>query len=85
MTNVELEDVRTFWDDTPCNSDLSAETDRRAYYDEIERARYSHEWHIPIVARFGDHRDQSVLEIGCGMATDGLQFARGGGDTPAST
>lgn len=33
---------------------------------------------IPLVAEFKDHAGETILEIGCGLGTDGRQFARGG-------
>jgi ubiquinone/menaquinone biosynthesis C-methylase UbiE len=40
--------------------------------------RYGREWHVPIVAKFDAFRGKDVLEIGCGIATDGFEFARSG-------
>jgi SAM-dependent methyltransferase len=78
MTSV-LEDVRTFWDANPCQSDLSHADDRRRYFQEISDNRYGRrEWHVPIVAQFRAFQGKDVLEIGCGVATDGLEFARSG-------
>ena len=73
-----IEDVREFWNANPCGSTLADATDRKAYFDEHERIRYRLEPHIPEVARFGDYRGRDVLEIGCGIGSDGLQFARNG-------
>src|SRR5712675_587551 len=72
-------DVRNFWDSNPCQSDLSEQADRREYFEEISRNRFQkREWHVPTVARFDSFRGKDVLEIGCGIATDGLEFARNG-------
>ena len=34
------------------------------------------EWHVPTVAAFDAFRGKDVLEVGCGIATDGLEFAK---------
>jgi ubiquinone/menaquinone biosynthesis C-methylase UbiE len=74
-----LENVRKFWNANPCQSRLSHEEDRRRYFQEISDKRYGgREWHVPTVAQFRDFRGKDVLEIGCGIATDGLEFARNG-------
>lgn len=76
---AEIEDVQSFWNSNPCQSDLSAAEDKRAYFEEISRKRYGHrEWHVPEVAKFGSFAGKDVLEIGCGIATDGLEFAKRG-------
>ena len=72
----QIDDVRLFWDANPCGSTLSDLVERRAYFDDHERMRYSLEPHIPEVARFAAYSGKDVLEIGCGIGCDGLQFAR---------
>jgi ubiquinone/menaquinone biosynthesis C-methylase UbiE len=74
-----LDDVRAFWDSNPCQARLSRLVDRRCYFEEISSKRYGgREWHVPIVAKFEAFQGKDVLEIGCGIATDGLEFARRG-------
>jgi 2-polyprenyl-3-methyl-5-hydroxy-6-metoxy-1,4-benzoquinol methylase len=77
-SNVSLEQVERFWSAYPCNSDYSNATDRRAYFEEIEKRRYQLIRHIPEVARFSHFSGKKVLEVGCGLGIDGMQFARHG-------
>src|SRR5271167_2147341 len=74
-----VENVRSFWNASPCQSKLSQAEDRRQYFSEISEKRYSgREWHVPTVAGFDAYRGKDMLEIGCSIATDGLEFAKRG-------
>lgn len=70
--------VQRFWDSEPCGSELSEAPDERAYFEELTRRRYELEPHIREIVRFERWRGRDVLEVGCGPATDGEQFARAG-------
>lgn len=73
--------VRSFWERTPCGSwDASAPEGTREYFDQIERRRYELEPFIHRYARFGETRGQRVLEIGVGLGSDHVQFARAGAE-----
>jgi ubiquinone/menaquinone biosynthesis C-methylase UbiE len=75
----QVEDVKKFWNANPCQSDLSQAEDRRHYFQEISDKRYQgREWHVPTVAKFDAYRGKEMLEIGCSIATDGLEFAKRG-------
>jgi ubiquinone/menaquinone biosynthesis C-methylase UbiE len=77
--NTTITEVKGFWDANPCQSDLSCEQDRRRYFQDIAKRRYQgREWHVPVVAAFTSFRGKDVLEVGCGIATDGMEFARNG-------
>jgi ubiquinone/menaquinone biosynthesis C-methylase UbiE len=74
-----VQEVRTFWNANPCQAILSRSEDRRRYFQEIAERRYGgREWHLPIVAAFGSFRGKDLLEVGCGIATDGFEFAKCG-------
>jgi SAM-dependent methyltransferase len=51
----------------------------REFFDEVERHRYQEyaPW-MPKVMGFNEFAGAQLLEVGCGMGTDLLQFARGG-------
>jgi 2-polyprenyl-3-methyl-5-hydroxy-6-metoxy-1,4-benzoquinol methylase len=77
-SNVKAQ-VREWWNARPCGSWVSDEKiGSKAFFEDIERHRYEQEYHIPKVARFEDWKGRKVLEIGCGLGTDLLQFARSG-------
>ena len=74
-----IEEVKKFWDDRPCNVRHSTkDVGTRDYFDEVEKKRYTAEPHIPAFAEFSRWNGKKVLEVGCGMATEGINFVRAG-------
>ncbi len=72
-------EVYRYWQAESCGTEhASSATGTRAYYDEIEAARYRLEPFIPSFAEFERWRGRRVLEIGIGAATDFVNFARAG-------
>lgn len=77
----EKQKARAQWSADPAGAVYGGkhEFGTREFFDEVERHRYEDyaPW-MPEVMGFKDFAGKRLLEVGCGMGTDLLQFARGG-------
>ena len=73
------QDVARYWDQTPCGSFASSEPiGERRFYEEVAGYRYATQPFMRPLIGFHRHEGKRVLEVGCGLGTDLLQFALGG-------
>jgi 2-polyprenyl-3-methyl-5-hydroxy-6-metoxy-1,4-benzoquinol methylase len=75
--NIPISKVSAYWNARPCNIRHSPKpVGAKEYFDEVEARKYFVEPHIPGFAEFERWRGKKVLEIGCGIGTDTMNFAR---------
>src|ERR1700674_3920009 len=73
---VPIAKVSDYWNSRPCNIAHSPQpVGSREYFDEVEARKYFVEPHIPRFAEFERWKGKKVLEIGCGIGTDTINFA----------
>ena len=74
-----MEEVVEYWNKRPCNIRHSTKPfGTREYFDEVETRKYFVEPHIPEFACFSKWTGKRVLEVGCGIGTDTVNFLRHG-------
>ena len=79
MSETLKDRVRAYWQAEPCGtSTTTAEPGTAEFYADVERRRYELEPFIPGFAEFERWRGKRVLEVGVGLGTDFVRFARAG-------
>jgi SAM-dependent methyltransferase len=81
MSSPSIEDVQSYWDSRPCNvrhSRVDIDLDPLRYSREVTGRKHFVEPHIPGFAEFDKWKDKWVLELGCGIGTAAIEFAKGG-------
>jgi ubiquinone/menaquinone biosynthesis C-methylase UbiE len=79
-TSPTIGDVRDFWERNPCGLETASATEELDYYLGVEAFRYGDAPFIRSVGAFDEFAGKRVLEIGCGLGTDGAQFAAAAAD-----
>lgn len=81
---IPIKRVQDYWDKRPCNIRHSpSRVGTKKYFDEVEKRKYFVEPHIPRFAEFKKWKGKNVLEVGCGIGTDTINFARAGANVTA--
>ena len=76
-----IEDVKEYWNNRPCNvRHSSKEIGTLEYFNEVSNKKFFVEPHILDFTNFTSWEGKKVLEVGCGLATAGIEFANAGAD-----
>jgi SAM-dependent methyltransferase len=76
---INIETVKSFWDARPCNIEHSKKkVGTKEYFEEVEQKKFFVEPHIKTFSEFEKWNGKRVLEIGCGIGTAAINFAKHG-------
>lgn len=79
FSQVNIEAVSSYWDKRPCGIRYSPNpVGTKEYFDEVEKRRYFVGPHVLRFVEFEKWKGKKVLEVGCGIGTDTINFARHG-------
>lgn len=68
--------IENFWDNQPCNIKHSSyEVGTKEFFKEVSEKRFFVEPHIIKFLDAEKYKNQTILELGCGIGTDGAYLA----------